>query len=351
MFRCKDLRRGEDELVSLAEFALEIAEQQRECFEDPDFGPCDTEANPIACEFREKLQERNLERETRETIDDELNWERAPDSSNLFSQNAVLSSVIQGRLADRWLLSALAALKSHPSALGRVFCQDILDERLRSALKFRGIYCVRLRFELHWYFMILDQRFPYPLPPKDGGPSSSRRLLFGSNEDVGELWVALAEKAFAKRYGGYDRLERGSIQSALWSLSGQSIRSFPLGTAWHSEAEIDAMRREHGDADRLWESLATNSKGNIVVCTTIPDTLKHLQEKHDETIARLRDQLDSKLKTVHAETNSARRRTPEFRTKMEQLRQEKSVALNQLQKKLASEMERAQESSEISLRH
>ena len=121
---------------------------------------------------------------------------------DIFNKGANPESVVQGELANCWLLSAIAALAENPKLLKRV----ILTKKGNPY----GLYRVKLCDMANWSIYSLDDYFPcYPL----GQP------FFAQNTSQ-ELWPMLLEKAFAKKYGSYSRLVNGDCKEAFVDLTG-----------------------------------------------------------------------------------------------------------------------------------
>lgn len=89
------------------------------------------------------------------------------------------------------------------------------------------------------------------LPTKNGKP------CFARSRDE-ELWVCLLEKAWAKLYGAYARMEGGDPSFAAIHLNGS-----PATTIWHDEFENE------DDIEGLWTKiLAADEKGYEMMCGT-----------------------------------------------------------------------------------
>jgi hypothetical protein len=79
-----------------------------------------------------------------------------------------------------------------------------------------------------------------PIIIDDYLPTKRLKPCFASSRDE-ELWVCLLEKAWAKLYGAYARIEGGDPAFAAIHLNGS-----PGSTIWHDEFNSDE------DIEELW---------------------------------------------------------------------------------------------------
>eukprot|EP00741_Cyanophora_paradoxa_P014633 tig00020816_g14113.t1 len=160
--------------------------------------------------------------------------ELCPGQPRLFVDGAQPGDVIQGNLADCWLLGAFSVLASRPQLLERVFASP------RHAA--RGLYAVAIYKDHHWHRILIDDRIPC-LP----GP----RPLYASCRDPNEIWVPLLEKAFAKAHGCYENLVAGYVDHGLKDLTGGLPQTVPLA----------------GAGDKLWRILQrVLAEGSLAGC-------------------------------------------------------------------------------------
>eukprot|EP00906_Rhabdomonas_costata_P005804 RCo008623 len=120
------------------------------------------------------------------------------------------STVVQGDLADCWLISALAIINPVNLVVGSYPKQ--------------GLYEFRFFKEGQWRNVVVDDF----LPVRPGPPP--HRLRFGHSSIEGELWVCLLEKAYAKLHGSYQALCGGDISYALVDLSGGASEHVWVGS-------------------------------------------------------------------------------------------------------------------------
>ena len=118
--------------------------------------------------------------------------------------------VKQRELGDCYFCSALASIAEHPHRLERIFISKSVQKN--------GCYCVALNVMGVWEEVILDDNFPC---------NSWKDPCFTSST-VDELWVLLAEKAFAKICGGYANLWSGNAFEAMAMITGAPCTYFPF---------------------------------------------------------------------------------------------------------------------------
>jgi hypothetical protein len=140
-------------------------------------------------------------------------------------------SLTQGSLGDCWFISALSALASANDAsfLKNLFLTPEIDPTGA------GVYAVRLWKNGNWVEIILDDRFPVRKgaywDAKDqtvyaGGGLGPGRLgtpVFLKSRSHNEFWGMMLEKALAKYYGGYSKIEGGFVHLALCDMIPGSI--------------------------------------------------------------------------------------------------------------------------------
>ena len=91
-----------------------------------------------------------------------------------------------------------------------------------------------------------------------------------SNHHGNEMWVMLMEKAFAKMYGGYDRLEGGQMSWALSALTGNPSVSFARdGKTWHALGSAGCRSWHVGEPlsdDAMWDLLRKSHRNAAFMC-------------------------------------------------------------------------------------
>ena len=145
-------------------------------------------------------------------FDEEIIWKRVADFLNptdrptpaIYRDTILPTDVVEGKLGDGWLTSALACLVEHPHLLHKLFITQNYDHK--------GVYKVQLCKGGIWQEITLDDYFP--CSTVSGG------LAMFSRSATTDMWVLLLEKAFAKVHGNYFSLRGGMVSEALADLTG-----------------------------------------------------------------------------------------------------------------------------------
>jgi hypothetical protein len=149
------------------------------------------------------------------------------------------TDVVQGQIADCYLVAALAAVASARPALIEQGLKDQGD----------GTYAVRFFEKRDWWANDYNEVWVTvdgDLPAKYGG--AKPRYARGQDTRAGgyELWPGIVEKAYAEWKGGYDKMgEGGSSVEALEALTGGQVRY---------------SSTEHSSKDLLWRKLERAAK-------------------------------------------------------------------------------------------
>jgi hypothetical protein len=113
---------------------------------------------------------------------------------------------VQGNLGDCYLLSACAVLGDKMTRERFIF--EVDDEWEEC-----GAFCVRFFDDGKEDIVIVDDFLPFI----DDG-SEFPGLLFASSPGK-EIWPSILEKAFAKKFGSYDFINKGQVDIALSILT------------------------------------------------------------------------------------------------------------------------------------
>jgi len=156
----------------------------------------------------------------------------------MFKDDMIASDVIQGRLKDCWLLGALSIVATRPR---------LLQERVRFAWVERGLYAVEYFFDGRWITVIVDDMIPC---------GCDKKPLFGKCYEPHNVWVSIMEKAYAKLMGGYSKLEFGSEDDGLVTLTGGIPKTLDM--------HVDQNKLIDGT---VWNKLLKNqAKGHFMGC-------------------------------------------------------------------------------------
>jgi hypothetical protein len=127
--------------------------------------------------------------------------ELTPDAA-LFVDGVEEGDVIQGRLGNCYLLSALCVLA----------CNDMIESLILNSWPEYGIYQCRFYKNQEWHLVLVDDQVPM---------DENNIVFFGQCRDPKEYWVQIIEKAYAKIHGSYGAIEHGVIAEALVDLTGE----------------------------------------------------------------------------------------------------------------------------------
>ena len=131
---------------------------------------------------------------------------------NVFCDGVEAGDVIQGALADCWILSALSIIACCPVLLESLF--------LSSEYADQGIYVMQFFKNGEWVPVMIDDRIPVDIVT--GEP------LYARCKDSNEMWVLILEKAYAKLHGCYEALAGGQTDYALRDFTGGIPMQFPV---------------------------------------------------------------------------------------------------------------------------
>ena len=116
--------------------------------------------------------------------------------------------VLEGKIADCFLLAAASVLAAQPELVRALF--GGYDPAL-------GVAALRLFKDNAWTAVVVDDRVPCAA---GGGPE------LGRCRDASALWMPLLEKAFAKLYGSYSALVGGHVGETLRTLTGCAVLDY-----------------------------------------------------------------------------------------------------------------------------
>jgi len=125
----------------------------------------------------------------------------------------------------------LSILAEHPHRVKSLINEDETNEE--------GLYSVNMLKNGQWTQIVVDDNFPCD----DGRPAFSK----GNGR---EMWVLLLEKAWAKKYGSYAKIEAGFAENVMHDLTGAPAASV------------------YTDADELWNSLVLAEQRNEMMAAS-----------------------------------------------------------------------------------
>ncbi len=139
---------------------------------------------------------------------------------------------VQQKLGDCFLLGAMSVMAMRENLIKNIFLAYDVNA---------GVYALRIFRQGIPTVVIVDDR----LPCCDDGS-----LAFGRGKDIGELWIPIIEKAYAKSYGTYANIVGGTIDGALADLSG----GLP---------EVQRGKEISAGGDKNWKTLLEMDDGGM----------------------------------------------------------------------------------------
>jgi len=146
----------------------------------------------------------------------------------IFKKSVEPSDVRQGKIADCYFMSCLAALAEVPGRVESLFNTRVVNDA--------GIYSINFFVNGQKQEVFIDDYVP--CDPKSLMPS------FAYSSQMGEIWVILVEKAWAKLHGSYCMIRNGSTLSALPHLTGAGSQNFDHNVV----SDIDSFWKKMSDA-------------------------------------------------------------------------------------------------------
>jgi calpain-15 len=207
--------------------------------------------------------------------------------AHLFEGTIEPGDVLQGALGDCWLMAALACVAERPEVLQQAIVSKHVDPR--------GKYYFRLFNQIKdtkgtkWLDIVIDEMIP--VEPGTLRPKFART-------HCNEMWVLLLEKAFAKMYGGYDRLDGGQMHWALTAITGVPSISFNKTQPNLSQWACNDGHNKLSDDDFFDFLLRVRRNGAFVCCAMIAQANKMgLIDGHAYSIIQLQTVNESAFST------------------------------------------------------
>lgn len=133
--------------------------------------------------------------------------------------------------------------------------QDLIENIFASSpdhFALYGVYTCRFYVEGEWVEVITDTTIPCVRNEDTGDLSPA----YGTSINPNEMWISLAEKAYAKAVGSYEGIQKVKIHEALLHLTGGSVQNLSLR---------DASNKDLNMAGGTWKMLNKNLKNDIMV--------------------------------------------------------------------------------------
>jgi calpain-15 len=188
-------------------------------------------------------------------------WTRASDfpsaddyAPEIFREGISPNDIKQGMLGDCYFVAALASLAEWPHRIERIFASTRANEK--------QVFGVNLYKDGIFQTIIVDNYFPV-------FNRNVNRVRKANGEELGkegepifaaaygnELWVALAEKAYAKAHHGYVIIAGGSCGPTMRDLCGAPAYTY--------------IFEEGNYPENLWESIIEGERMNYAMSAGTP---------------------------------------------------------------------------------
>ncbi len=208
---------------------LQDCEKKRTTFQDQVFPPNE---NSLAKGYPKNSKIKKFSRVSWQPIKDIFN------NPELFCGNINPKNVKQGALSNCYFLSAVASLCENPNRIKKLFKNDTINNS--------GVFGVSLCKDGEWKELLVDSNIP----------CDNRKKIpcFSTSSVENEVWVLILEKCYAKAYGSYYMIEDGSIEEALYDLTGS-----PCLTIQNSNND-------------LWEILTKSFDSKFIITASAGET-------------------------------------------------------------------------------
>lgn len=165
-----------------------------------------------------------------------------------------------------WLVDALNVLSVQPGLIQRLF------EKKKPVRE--GVYPVWLNFNGNWTQFIVDDYIPI----FDNMNGKTQFLFSSPHPSFREIWYILIEKAMAKAYGGYYRLNNGVENYAVRDFTGAPYDMFDIV---HVKNPKNLMKRDLQHMETFSKEVEDNlKKGYILsIFPRDPTQLEDIEKK------------------------------------------------------------------------
>ena len=173
----------------------------------------------------------------------------------VFKKGVEPGDVRQGKLADCYLLSTLAAMAETPGRIESMFNTKTVNAA--------GIYSINFFVNGKRQEVVVDEWIPCD--------KVSKLPCFAYSRDMGEIWAMLVEKAWAKLHGSYSMVRLGSCASAMPHLTG----------APSSRLDHDYI----DDLDQFWFKVSEASSRKYVITGSTFEN-DYINDRADSNVPR-----------------------------------------------------------------
>ena len=164
-------------------------------------------------------------------INDYVTWKRVGTfGKKLWGNEGIIPGDLnQGFIGNCWVIAAIGGIAEHKDRVEKMFVGG-------NELSDVGIYAIQMYLLGVPYTQIIDDYVP--VTPE------GETIFAGVGKDD-SVWGMLVEKAFAKRYGNYQRTERGWMAAAVASMNGSPWKLYEHIPAQNSPDDIFKLLMTH----------------------------------------------------------------------------------------------------------
>lgn len=190
--------------------------------------------------------------------------------------------VLQGTLPDEIFIGALLAVCTFPK-------YDLLENIFSSRpddFRNYGVFTCRFYVEGDWVEVITDTN----IPCIRDDTTNTYTPVYSRSINPEEMWICLAEKAYAKAVGSYEAIQRVRIQEALMHLTGGSVQQTYLKDEDNEKHAFWNTMKDHLDSSTLVlilpneandDTKDTNSKDGYIVKEDLTSMAIHANNRPD----------------------------------------------------------------------
>jgi len=186
-------------------------------------------------------------------------WKRASEvpGAVLFKDGASHEDITQGNLGNCYFLSALSVLGNNRT-VNLFVCQESSNHEDESdANHWKKTGCFMLKFFKNgaFEFVVVDDWIPW----SETGIGSMPAFARGGDDNL-EMWPCILEKAYAKLYGSYSKIESGNVHLALADMVDNGFpEQFALATVGKNLHVFANLMRKLNKVEAL---MGAGSPGN-----------------------------------------------------------------------------------------
>jgi hypothetical protein len=157
---------------------------------------------------------------------------------------------VQGTLPDETFMGVLMAVAAYQN---QDLLQNVFSSHPEDVNKF-GVYTCRFYVEGNWVDVITDSNIPCLRDSESGEFTPA----YSTSSNENELWVCLAEKAYAKAVGNYEALQKVHIREALMHLTGGSVQQLFID-------DDNTFPVENNTCVKLWHLLNRSIRNDTMI--------------------------------------------------------------------------------------